>query len=168
MCKECYRINLNKWRENNREKTREQCRKWYAENREYNVQRAMKWSFENKEKHDKWVDDWHKAHPEKSREANKKSCKKYPEKQREKCRNRRARRKAVEGNITKQEWLELINKFENKCLCCGRNDLKLAMDHIIPLDPGTHTIDNVQPLCKSCNSSKGRKIIDYRPKEARI
>jgi len=28
---------------------------------------------------------------------------------------------------------------------------------------GTHDPDNVQPLCKSCNSKKAIKIIDYRP-----
>lgn len=55
----------------------------------------------------------------------------------------------------------------NKCLCCGRTD-KLERDRIVPrmLD-GNYAIDNIQPLCRSCNARKQTKIIDYRsPKVA--
>ncbi len=39
----------------------------------------------------------------------------------------------------------------------------LTPDHIIPLSQkGPNTIDNIQPLCLNCNSSKGTKTIDYR------
>lgn len=27
---------------------------------------------------------------------------------------------------------------------------------------GTNNIDNIQPLCKRCNSSKNKRYIDYR------
>jgi 5-methylcytosine-specific restriction endonuclease McrA len=48
------------------------------------------------------------------------------------------------------------------CLRCGSRK-HLAVDHIFPeANGGKMTIDNAQTLCKSCNSSKGTKHIDYR------
>jgi 5-methylcytosine-specific restriction endonuclease McrA len=48
-------------------------------------------------------------------------------------------------------------------LCCGRPDVKLTQDHVVPLARGgSNLIDNIQPLCASCNSSKGTQTIDYR------
>jgi 5-methylcytosine-specific restriction endonuclease McrA len=56
-----------------------------------------------------------------------------------------------------------MNKYSYKCLCCGRDDIELTLDHIIPVTKGgTTTIDNLQPLCKSCNTKKGTSVTDYR------
>jgi hypothetical protein len=53
-------------------------------------------------------------------------------------------------------------KYGKKCLCCG-SEKNISLDHIIPIKKGgKNTLDNLQPLCKSCNSKKGIKIIDYR------
>ena len=74
--------------------------------------------------------------------------------------NRRAREKR--GRITNEEWAQVLEKYGNKCLCCGRSapDVRITMDHVLPLDKGgMNTIDNVQPLCKSCNS-KNKKILN--------
>jgi 5-methylcytosine-specific restriction endonuclease McrA len=86
----------------------------------------------------------------------------HPEKLLEYGRNRRALRLKAGGIITSDEWLSLCNSLGNRCLCCGGID-KLTMDHVVPLiKGGTHTIDNVQPLCKSCNCIKGTNEFDYR------
>ena len=43
------------------------------------------------------------------------------------------------------------------CAHCGVTE-NLTIDHIIPLAKGgTNDLDNLQPLCKSCNSSKGAR-----------
>lgn len=77
---------------------------------------------------------------------------------------RRAKEAGIPGSFTATEWKELCAKYDNRCVCCGRK-LKLHADHVIPIGaPGsTNYISNYQPLCKSCNSSKGTKTIDYRP-----
>ena len=56
----------------------------------------------------------------------------------------------------------VFDKYGKKCLKCGSEEC-ISLDHIIPVKKGgKNELDNLQPLCKSCNSSKGHKIIDYR------
>lgn len=68
---------------------------------------------------------------------------------------------ATVNELTHDRWLEIAAFYGNKCLACGASEVTL--DHITPIvEGGRHHEDNVQPLCHSCNSSKGRKTIDYR------
>jgi 5-methylcytosine-specific restriction endonuclease McrA len=82
-------------------------------------------------------------------------------------RNRRAQINASDETITTKDWIDICERWGNKCLCCGKsgNYLTLTLDHVFPLiDGGQHKKNNIQPLCKSCNSRKGAKYIDYRRK----
>lgn len=75
---------------------------------------------------------------------------------------RRAAKLGVISTLTTNEWIEIMKKYNGKCLCCGSSE-KISIDHIIPISKGGgHVADNVQPLCISCNSSKSVKTIDYR------
>lgn len=75
-----------------------------------------------------------------------------------------ARKQGSEGTFTFDEWRALCEKYDNRCLCCGKQ-VRLTPDHVRPLSKGgTNTIENLQPLCKSCNCSKRDKEIDYRPR----
>lgn len=66
------------------------------------------------------------------------------------------------GKHTNEEWLQLCTDHNNRCAKCGA-DAILTKDHIVPVSlGGSDSIDNLQPLCRSCNASKGTKIIDYR------
>ena len=79
---------------------------------------------------------------------------------------RRQRLAGACGRHTFQEWEELRDKYDHTCLACRRKELEiiLTQDHIVPLSKGgSNDITNIQPLCKSCNSKKHAKTIDYRP-----
>lgn len=77
---------------------------------------------------------------------------------------RRARVVNAGGSFSPSEWEEIKALYGNRCLCCLRGDVQLCADHVVPIAlGGSNTIDNIQPLCRSCNSRKHAKIIDYRP-----
>lgn len=85
--------------------------------------------------------------------------------------HRRRERIKINGDdnncLTLSEWEEIISRQNNKCLSCKKqfsDKLPPTMDHIIPVvKGGTLNKNNVQGLCKSCNSKKGAKTVDYRP-----
>jgi len=92
---------------------------------------------------------------------------KYRVANREKINNWNIKRQRIirSTDFTWQDWAEIKEKYDYTCLKCGRREpeIKLTIDHIIPLKHGgTNTKDNIQPLCTSCNSSKGTKTEDYR------
>lgn len=65
------------------------------------------------------------------------------------------------GSFSYKEWNELMAKYGNKCIACGKHK-KLTIDHILPVSKGgTNDIHNIQPLCLSCNVIKGTKYIKY-------
>jgi len=97
----------------------------------------------------------------------------YREKNKDKIsfwrKSHRARKLQAEGSHTFGEWELLKKQYGYMCPCCGKSELelkaKLTEDHIIPLSKGgSNYIENIQPLCKSCNSRKHTKIIKFSKK----
>jgi len=67
---------------------------------------------------------------------------------------------------SKSDWEEMKLFFENTCCRChGKSGVAdIEKDHIIPIyQGGSNGIDNIQPLCAFCNTSKGPEDIDFRP-----
>jgi len=66
---------------------------------------------------------------------------------------------------TRTEFETLCEKYDRRCLCCGRPDSEVVLepDHIVPLAKGgSDDIGNTQPLCRSCNARKHTLIVDFR------
>ncbi|MBL7052075.1 MAG: HNH endonuclease [Nanoarchaeota archaeon] len=77
---------------------------------------------------------------------------------------RRARKINAEGSHTFGEWELLKKQYGYRCPCCRKSEpeIKLTEDHIVPLiRGGSDYIENIQPLCGSCNCKKHTKIIKF-------
>lgn len=88
----------------------------------------------------------------------------YPWVNRLKNKNR-VKNKGLTGDFSVKQWNDLLEKHNHCCALCGEKK-KLTVDHIIPLSKWeewskinkpnyrANDIENIQPLCQSCNSSK--------------
>ncbi len=87
-------------------------------------------------------------------------------------RQRILRKRGIIGFHSEAEWEGLKKKYNYHCARCrisekelkkiweGTSFAKLTKDHIIPVDKGgTDFINNIQPLCISCNAKKNNKIL---------
>ena len=81
--------------------------------------------------------------------------------------NRRAKIVGNGGEFSESDWEALLKFYNYTCLRCGRREpqIKLTADHVIAVsNGGSNCISNIQPLCQSCNTSKGVWSVDYRLK----
>lgn len=70
------------------------------------------------------------------------------------------------GSHTFEDWCKVKALYNFTCPRCHRPEpiITLSQDHIQPLSQGgTDNIDNIQPLCRSCNSIKNASYLYYPP-----
>jgi len=173
-------------------RTKEERHTYYLANKEKSKKQSTAWSKAHRKERRAGYTRWAKANPEKVKarrkayyEANRERALEYSAKFRRdnpklvkenlaqwKIENpakvsalqqkRRTAKTKAGGYYTYDQWIALCAKCDNKCLCCDKKK-KLTPDHVIPVSKGgTSSIDNIQPLCGPCNSSKGTKTTDYR------
>jgi len=141
------RANGQRWRQANPEKVKKMKREYYESNRTKVLARGRQWRQANLERSKETARQWRKANRERVRELN---------------RLRRIRKRGATGTFTEAQFQALCDYYGNVCLCCGQSG-ELTRDHVVPIVMGgSNYISNLQPLCKSCNSSKGTKDTDCR------
>lgn len=75
------------------------------------------------------------------------------------------KRRRATGSHSREDWEKLKAKYNHCCAICGMQEpfteqqyQFLTEDHIVPVSKGgSNDIENIQPLCKSCNSRKHNK-----------
>jgi len=64
------------------------------------------------------------------------------------------------GNISRAKMIKRWNDFDNSCAYCGYKPSKaseLEVEHVQPISQGgPHTLSNIVPACKTCNTSKSK------------
>ena len=102
---------------------------------------------------------WAEAHPEKV-VASRRRYKAGP-KGRETEAAYKARLRGAEsvGRVTPNDWARLVEAYGGACAYCRIAPVE-TRDHVTPLSRGgAHTIENLVPACRSCNSKKHTKRI---------
>jgi 5-methylcytosine-specific restriction endonuclease McrA len=62
-------------------------------------------------------------------------------------------------NDREELYNKLVELYGEKCYMCGRSDVPLEIEHIIPLSAGgTNDITNLRLICPKDNAFKGNKF----------
>lgn len=164
-CKDCRYAEKRQYYRNNKEKIKQYNGKYRTEHKDeiaiwrtiYNlIHHGKNRAYDKKRYH---------ANKEKSYAHTQEYRREHPEKFVTYEQNRVAKQRQNGGSHTTEEWEELKACFGFMCLSCGRKEpeVMLTRDHILPISMGgSNNIENIQPLCKPCNSSKKARYIDYR------
>ena len=176
------RANAKAWQIRNRERKRATQHAWQIKNREKNSAKKTAWCRKNVERvravKNAWnakhpeqararVKDWQRNNPEKKRAQGKLYALRHPDKINARSKRYQARKRHVAlSDLTAEQWDMIKDHYGHRCVYCGRKMQRLTQDHIIPLiKGGNHTLTNIVPACRSCNSKKGARapLIPVQP-----
>jgi len=172
-CKLCSKERDRKKYIKYREKRLAKQKEYYQQNREKAIEYARQWRKDNPEKCKEYHEVYAEKYPEKERLRHFNKAKKYREEKPELVKewskrwrenhpekvalaNQKRRAKYSEFLVTEKDIRKI---YSSQCVACGTYE-RITLDHIVPLSRGgNHSLGNLQPLCFSCNSSKGNKLM---------
>jgi 5-methylcytosine-specific restriction endonuclease McrA len=135
------------WSRENTGRLRESRRRYQETHQAEIAARGRAWYAADPQRTKQQVAAWRKANPQRVADTN---------------RRHRALKMGGPGYVDPADWLALCDAVGNRCLACGATGA-LEQDHVIPLSRGgLHVIENLQPLCRSCNARKHTQATDYR------
>jgi 5-methylcytosine-specific restriction endonuclease McrA len=161
------RENDKKYYQNNKEKYKDYKRQHYEMNKETIIENQKQYYIQNKQYIFEYQKKYRKLNVVKISEQGKKYKKCHIEESNIRRQIYISKKLSLPHTLTKELWKRIKQEFNYRCAYCGK--LKpLTQDHFIPLSKGgEYTINNIIPVCKSCNSSKnsGDFFIWYRNRE---
>jgi 5-methylcytosine-specific restriction endonuclease McrA len=144
ICKSCQRAYSQEYRSANNEKVNERVRARRAANPELFRKHSKR---------------YYQSHAKEDTQRRVKNDRANPAAVQVRRHKHRAKASGCEGSFTAQEWTDLCARYDQRCAICG-NQKQLTVDHIVPLSKnGSNWIENIQPLCRSCNSSKNNREV---------
>jgi 5-methylcytosine-specific restriction endonuclease McrA len=152
-CKKCLHGRNNKYTQTHKTEKRDYMQRYNQEHLEENREYTQEYDLEHREDKRDYMREYHRANPQVSRAFIQ--------------RRRALKRERDDGTVTSSVVKQMLDECGRRCMNteCGATS-HLSIDHIVALDgpsKGWHTVGNIQILCRSCNSLKGTKTIDYRP-----
>lgn len=167
-CKRCKNSKQLIWQSNHRDKCHLYSNQWYQKNAKRHMENHLKWNKEHPEKPTIYHETWAKNNKTHLRNYAKKRREEFPELNQQAMTIRRARKaNAPINDFTHAQWTALQVAFDHRCAYCGKRAKgHLTQDHVQPLSKGgSHTLSNIVPACKSCNSRKhaGAPLIPVQP-----
>jgi len=130
-------------------KKAQQDKAWRINNKEYISERHKEYVKLNRQRIRDYWKSWYHNNLERARNQSKASSHRTREWAR------------INGNNTLSfKQIEELLARHPYCEYCGKVEVKLTIDHIIPLSrAGQNCINNVTIACESCNLSKGAKLL---------
>lgn len=147
----------------NKESNRIRNKKWYEENKEQKKIYTKNYRLNNLKKSENYQKEWVNINKDKVKQNQKRYAQSEKGKKvlNQRNHNRKSKLKGAEGKHSLKEWEDLKVKHDFTCIACKRKEpeIKLTRDHKIPISKGgSNYIENIQPLCQSCNSRKKDKL----------
>lgn len=131
---------------------------YYAAHPEQCRTNNIRWRTENPERQRENNRNYRIAHPDRARAWGYRWYVNNKELAKGRVQRRRARRRNLESTLTAAQWRDILI-VHPYCYLCGKpftKDDPATQDHIIALfNNGPHTIHNVLPAHRRCNSRKG-------------
>jgi len=156
-------IHKGNYRSTNREMLAEKGRVYYKVNKALIITKVREYRNSNKEKLSEKDKKDYQAHKDSVSHRVKVWGRANYDKLLERNHRRRALKAgAIGDHHTASQFRDLCYQTGNICLCCKQSK-KLTADHVVPLSKGgSDGLENIQPLCSTCNISNCTKTIDYR------
>jgi hypothetical protein len=136
---------IKQYKKTYREKFPDRVKESQKKYRDKNASKFLRYKREFYFRHGYWAD------PENTKERGRKYRREHPEIVKACYQRYKGKKQQNGGRHTTQEWRELVEYFEYKCVCCGARPQKLEKDHIVPVSKGgSNSIDNMKKNQDGC------------------